>query len=328
MELIGHENLFSYFTDLFKKQKFCHAYLFLGPQSTGKQTFALHFVKCFLCLGESSASLFGESNSNAKPCNNCESCRLFDLGLHPDVLVLKKEEDLHEISIKQMREVLHKAYRSPSMSSKKFLVLPDSHLLSTAASNAFLKTLEEPPASCVLILTTHKPESLPQTIHSRCQIFEFGSVSAVPEDPNDHQLWQRSRYLPGIYKNLKDNNQDRDELNEEIERFLRLILLSKGGKLSIIEKWFSSSRKHSQKKDEWQKRLTLWQYILRDFLMLQLGLDELVLYKETKDYASVISIQEIQHAIDLIRSLQEKIDTNINIRIHLESLSLSLASSR
>lgn len=140
-----------------------HAYLFTGPPGVGKAETALAFAAGLACRDGG--------------CSVCETCRRVREGVHPDVeLVLPEGAG---ISIDQIREINREVAMKPFEARVRVFVILDAHTLNPAAANAFLKTLEEPPSHAHFILVTDSPETLPQTVVSRCQRVPFRPVAAV-----------------------------------------------------------------------------------------------------------------------------------------------------
>ncbi len=141
-----------------------HALLFNGAEGIGKRFFALQFAKDLLCEGDS----------------NAES--LIEVGTHPDLIFIapdrgeKASNKDAAISIEQIRALISNSQLRPFMARKIVAIIDDAHLMTQEASNALLKTLEEPSNFLLLILVTSKPQRLLDTIVSRCQVYNFGSL--------------------------------------------------------------------------------------------------------------------------------------------------------
>jgi DNA polymerase-3 subunit delta' len=163
--------------------KVAHAYIFAGPDGVGKFTTAKEFAKLLLCTNPVERGDFADS------CGNCNSCRAFDSGSHPDFEHVYKElleftregKDKNpplEFPIDVVREfVIEKVKNRPALSKKRVFVLTEAEKLNIESQNCLLKVLEEPPGYCCIILICTKPERLLPTIRSRCQILRFGPVS-------------------------------------------------------------------------------------------------------------------------------------------------------
>jgi DNA polymerase-3 subunit delta' len=137
-----------------------HAYLLLGREGTGKEHLAKEFARYILC---------GSGTDD-----ECEACRKFKNGAHPDYIFIDGADG---IKIEQIREAIERIGLSPVMSEKKVFLVSKAENISIEAANALLKTLEEPPADSVIILTSNSEKRLPQTVISRSQLVKLSSVS-------------------------------------------------------------------------------------------------------------------------------------------------------
>ena len=154
-----------------------HAYLFTGVRGTGKTTCAKIFAKAVNCLHP----------QNGDPCGECEICRGIDNGSILDVVEMDAASNNGVDDIRDLRD--ETAY-TPSACHYKVYIIDEVHMLSTAAFNALLKTLEEPPAHVIFILATTEIQKVPETILSRCQRYDFARI--VPED-----IARRVEYIAG-----------------------------------------------------------------------------------------------------------------------------------
>jgi len=153
------------FQRLMRRDRLAHAYLLTGPRGSGKAATAIAIAQMVNC--ESSA---------AAPCLQCVSCRKIAAGNHPDVAVVNQGEDA-SIKICKIREVIQRIQLYPYEARRKVVVIEEVDLLTIEGANAFLKTLEEPTASSLLLLTTASPERVPVTVRSRCHSVPFFGVS-------------------------------------------------------------------------------------------------------------------------------------------------------
>ncbi len=145
--------------------RIAHAYLFLGPRESGQQAMALTFAKALNCL-----------TNQADACDRCESCRRIDEFIHPDVYWVRPESKSRKISVDQIRELERSLHLRPTSARVKVGVLVDAECMGEEASNAFLKTLEEPPGQTVILLLSSEPQRLLPTILSRCLKVSFGAT--------------------------------------------------------------------------------------------------------------------------------------------------------
>jgi DNA polymerase-3 subunit delta' len=166
--LLGHDRIARQFAHAWEAGRLGHAYLFAGPSGIGKHAFARELAHTLLC--EHLGSTFSA-------CGNCAGCKLFEANTHPDFVYAIKPEDKNEFPIPLVREVIEQFSMKSLRGGYKVAVLDDAETLSTGAANAFLKTLEEPPAKAVLILLSKvDSEQLLPTIRSRCQVVRFAPL--------------------------------------------------------------------------------------------------------------------------------------------------------
>lgn len=151
-----------------EKNKFSHAYLFYGHRGTGKTTIARILKKMVNC----------QNPSKDGPCGECEECKQQN---NTDFMEL---DGASNNGVDQIRELVDSTKYKPMVAKKKVYVIDEVHMLSTAAFNALLKTLEEPPESCVFILCTTELHKIPPTIVSRCETHSFESISV--QDMAEH----------------------------------------------------------------------------------------------------------------------------------------------
>ncbi len=142
-----------------------HAYLFAGPRGTGKTTTARILAKALQC----------EKGPTSEPDGTCEQCLEIAEGRHPDVYELDAASRTGVDNVRE--EIIGRVNLSPARGRWKVYIIDEVHMLSTAAFNALLKTLEEPPSHVVFVMCTTHPQKVPETIQSRCQRFDFRRIS-------------------------------------------------------------------------------------------------------------------------------------------------------
>ncbi len=166
-EQVLHENILKYFATLLKKERLAHAYLFIGRDGLGKFETAIDLAKMINCENKLIGGFF---------CDECPSCIKINKNSHPDVHALEKEEG-ENIKIEKVRELIGQIQLRPFISTRKIFIIKNAEQLSLEGANALLKTLEEPSAHSLLILTTSSPERNLGTIRSRCQAVLFSPSS-------------------------------------------------------------------------------------------------------------------------------------------------------
>lgn len=162
--VVGQRSLTTTLKNAISSGKLAHAYLFCGPRGVGKTTCARIFAKAINCF---------DPQEGGEPCGKCESCQAFDQ---------QRSMNIHELdaasnnSVEDIRQLIEQVRIPPQIGKYKVFIIDEVHMLSTAAFNAFLKTLEEPPHHAIFILATTEKHKLLPTILSRCQIYDFNRM--------------------------------------------------------------------------------------------------------------------------------------------------------
>lgn len=164
-QLVGQATIAATLTNAIASQRIAPAYLFTGPRGTGKTSSARIFAKSLNC--QSSAV------PTAEPCGQCDSCRAIANGSALDVIEIDAASNT---GVDNIRDLIERAQFAPVSSRYKVYVIDECHMLSTAAFNALLKTLEEPPPRVIFVLATTDPQRVLPTIISRCQRFDFRRI--------------------------------------------------------------------------------------------------------------------------------------------------------
>lgn len=163
-DLFGQDHVVNTLRNAIALDRIAHAYLFCGPRGTGKTTTARILAKAVNCE---------DPDPHNRPCNVCPSCVAINTGATTDVIEIDAASNRGIDDIRDLRERVKYA---PTQLRTKFYIIDEAHQITGAAANAFLKTLEEPPAHTKFILATTDPEDLLQTIVSRCQRFDFRRI--------------------------------------------------------------------------------------------------------------------------------------------------------
>ena len=164
-DVVGQEHIEQTLKNAVLTGNVSHAYLFCGPRGTGKTTTARILAKALLC----------ENSPTEEPDGTCSQCLQIADGVHPDVYELDAASRTGVENVRE--EIIGRVQFAPTQGTHKIYIIDEVHMLSTAAFNALLKTLEEPPSHVVFVLCTTDPHKVPPTILSRCQRFDFHRLS-------------------------------------------------------------------------------------------------------------------------------------------------------
>lgn len=165
--VVAQKSLTTTLKNAIQSGKLAHAYLFCGPRGVGKTTCARIFAKIINCMNPT---------SEGEPCNQCESCQSFNQQRSYSIYELDAASNN---SVEDIRSLNEQVRIPPQVGKYKVYIIDEVHMLSQAAFNAFLKTLEEPPAHAIFILATTEKHKIIPTILSRCQIYDFSRIEAA-----------------------------------------------------------------------------------------------------------------------------------------------------
>lgn len=222
----GQKRITGQLHDSLKRGRLAHAYLFIGPRGSGKQAMALTLAQAVNC-----------EKLDADACGRCDSCRKIQAKNHPDVQWIQPESKSRRITIDQIRDFIRAVNLKAGEARIKVGIIVDADRMDDSPANAFLKTLEEPPANTIIILLTAEPQRLLPTILSRCLKLAFGPVEREAGSPYRQQIQsllasfaaQRDARVPasyqlhaavtGILKQIRDETQRRVEADENLDRY-------------------------------------------------------------------------------------------------------------
>ncbi len=317
--IIGHEWAVSLLAEHVAQGRERHAYLFTGPQGVGRKTLAIRFAQALCCP---------EPVSPGQPCQTCSTCRRFEGLLHPDLSILQAENEGGVLRIDQVRDLQHSLSLAPYEARYRIALVLRFEEANAAASNAMLKTLEEPPGKVILLLTAKGAENLLPTIVSRCEVIKLRPLSieqtsaglqrlrGIPAETAD-KLAHISGGRPGYALRLYEQPELLEQRQLALEDLLKLLGSSRRDRFAFVA---TSLEQKIDVRNELQVWLTFW----RDILITAAGLDDSI---TNLDYSSQVSkvagevgLEQAQFYVSSTENTIERIDRNVNQRQALEVL--------
>ena len=298
-----------------------HAYLITGPQGVGRRTLGLRFAQGLNCQNPPEPG---------QPCRKCSACKRIEAMQHPDLAVVQAEHEGEVLRIDQVRELQHSLALAPYEARYRVALILRFEEAHASAANAMLKTLEEPPAQVVVILTAKSSESLLPTIVSRCEVIRLRPLSldetsqglqtikGVPPELAD-QLAHISGGRPGYALRLYAQPQLLEQRRSFIEELFQLINSSRRER-------FAFAFANVNNKDELRNKLQVWLTLWRDVLIYASGITGSITNQDysirLRQLADNIGLSAAQFYVSSVENTLDRIDRNVNSRLALEVLLL------
>jgi len=299
-----------------------HALLVAGPTQVGKRTLAMALAAALIC------------QADEKPCGQCRSCRLVAQGVHPDVRLVAAEDSERGrdgvLKIDQIRDLQREASLSPMEARYKIFILREIDRANLPAANALLKTLEEPPAQVVMLLTSARPHALLPTIISRCQLL---TLRGLPQQQVADALvshWGAGREQADLLARLAEGRlgwavqrlSDDKAWDERTQRLAQARELPRQNRVQRLAYADELSRSPAAL----QPTLALWASWWRDVLLVQQGCSDYVrnvdLAVELARAAAGYAPSHVQRYLARLQAAPTQINQNVNARLLLETLVL------
>lgn len=342
-KLIGNQRVKELLRRMLERGRVPSALLFSGEEGIGKKLFAVEIAKALNC----------RSLRGIEACDRCPSCVRISVfnypeskdpddlkriiwTNHPDVGLVVPPGRVHRVD--QMRDIEREANYRPFEGATRVFLVDDAHKLNDAASNALLKTLEEPPPTSLVILITSHPAALLPTIRSRCQSIRFSPLTAAEIEqhllmnklttPEEARL--RARFASGslglaLTGDVGDYREQRSFMLQVLS-----VLALKAGRAELLRAAEELNAAHN--KDSYESSLDLLEALIRDALMLSLGVSEKQLINkdlvpQLGKIAQKVDSRRARAWISKIEELREQLAVNINRKVATDALFLSMAAT-
>jgi DNA polymerase III subunit delta' len=322
-QILGQESAVAILRSALRNGRLAHAYLFLGPEGVGKRLTALTLAKAMNCKSPPRA---GDA------CEQCPSCAKVNSANHADVILLEPEGEV--LKIDQVRELQKRLHYRPLEGGRRACIVDSADSLNEAASNAMLKTLEEPPAETHLFLITSRPHKLLPTILSRCQWVKFKPLSGdhiVRILRTAHSLEEKQARF---YASLAEGSVGRAlALSSRVDFEKRSAWLHAFSEIpeKTAEEIFETCERVSKEEEEINDLLELWKLWIRDLMVCKVQgngegakLINHDLGAEAARAAERFSFDRLDGLFDLISNVQKSIALNANRQLALETLMLEM----
>lgn len=316
MDYIGQTDIVDGFINGMKHDTLGHAFILTGETGIGKRTLAHFVAKALLCT---------EQENEQPPCGYCRACKGFDEKINPNFTVIRSET--RNIVIKQIRELIADIGVKP-LQGRKVYIIEDAERMTIQAQNCLLKTLEEPPAYAIIILTTSNYESLLLTIRSR--VVKLNLKPSSIEDmklimqKNDIDIKGKeyflslSRGIPGKALQLMTDKDFEENRNETLKFVLDENISSKLNYNQFL----------SKNKDGFYACIDILESIYRDALLVSCSLDDGLINSDKKDnilkYANMHSTFDITEKMSRIEMVRSNMKRNMNYQLAVDIITMDV----
>ena len=302
-----------------QQKKNSHAYIFSGADGLGRH----------ICADMTAASLVCE-NTNQAPCGSCSACKMAKSHTHPDITYITAPADRKTIGVDTIREINENCYIKPFLTKNKVFII-EGDLLTEAAQNAFLKTLEEPPQYAVFIIICSDLERLLQTIKSRSTTISFPTLSKktieayikskYPDETRTDFLTRYSEGNPGKIDRII-SDPDFEGLREKALDNLSYLLSDRELSAYQAADFFEAN------KEKAEEILNLWALFLRDILLIGEGLTSHIvnsdLHKKLASYSGIYASTRIAYALERIALALQMQERFVNLKATILNLCFSV----
>jgi len=312
-DILGHQKPLAIINAYIEGSGFSGGFIFSGPEGIGKRMVAKMVAQELNCAAQGD-----------RPCGSCDSCRKIEKSEHPDLHIIENGEA--QIKIEDIRNILREASFRPYEGAMKVFIIDNAHKLNTEAANSLLKILEEPPASTLIILITHKPQNIIKTVLSRCKMIKFHSLVRAELESvliknysldklSAHFLAYYAEGRLGLALKLKDSLQ----LQEKNKIFDSFVLSAKPLDRNLM----------AQNKEQLRFSLNILASWFRDLYLLKAGLrdKEIIHLDRQDDLLKLIPKYSFKQLDDIMATISEStlyLERNINSKLLLHNLGAQL----
>ncbi len=315
---LGNDRVLSQLDRKLTADRLGHAMIFTGPEGVGKRTCALRIAKTLQC-----------KNQESPPCGTCTHCQKIEKGLHPDVATLTLEGDARQIKIEQIRKLRSTLEFEPLEGTSKIYLIDPAERMTTAAANALLKALEEPPPATHYFLITTNSMDLPATVRSRSQIYRFSPVPL--EDIRKAGIVDERtvRWSQGSIGRAM--NTDAEELVLQRETLLHFLETAMTARDEMLVDLLVASAELTRSKDDFPERIRILGVLVSDLLFLETGLDHRLVNVDIRERLEHLqgsaSLDRIVQVGDCLKLIEGNLKSNVNRQMMADRLALTLNPS-
>ncbi|MBN1536371.1 MAG: DNA polymerase III subunit delta' [Anaerolineales bacterium] len=324
-DMLGHEWAVDLLKSHIAEDNLRHAYLLTGPNGLGKRTLALRFTQALNCTSPTDAG---------EPCQQCRNCKQIALGQYPDLSIVQAEEKSGKLVVDQVRELSHSLALAPYQSKYRVALLLHFEDANPNASNALLKTLEEPPPKVILMLTAANSDLLLPTVVSRCEILRLRPIPIEIISEQLQQRWQveaskaellahLSDGCPGLALTYWQNPQALAQRSIWLDEHLALLADTRVSRFAYSEKLYKTKEKYIiiEILNVW---LSFWRDVFIQTCDASVALVNFDKIEDIKMLANRYDVEVAYRCVSSLISTLRLLEKNINTRLALDNLLLDL----
>lgn len=341
--LVGNQGVKEILQRLLASTRIPNALLFAGAEGVGKKQFALQLAKAFVC----------QDPQQLEACDKCAACRRAGVFVFPkadakgedyDEVFFSEHADVgmvipfnRNLRVGAIRQLEREANFLPYEAQARCFIIEDADKMTDAASNALLKTLEEPPATSYIFLISARPDTLLPTIRSRCQTIRFSSASVAEIEQHLIQASEMSATYAALAARFSEGSVgqaltlDVEKLRQQRELILRLLQSVTGKPDAQAVLRVSEQMNEAKNKDDFEVYLDVLEKLIHDIWNLRLGgsrekVINIDLLSELEKFAGNVESKKLAAWLGEIEMVRENLIVNINKRIATDSLFISMAA--